>query len=85
METKLTYPVQVGQKIQMLHKDDMLAWWVDSGATSHVFKYLKWFEEFEPLEEGSVLRMEIVATEPIKGVGKVRLVFTCGKHLLLDN
>ncbi|KAF5819156.1 putative RNA-directed DNA polymerase [Helianthus annuus] len=63
----------------------MLAWWVDSGATSHVCKDLKWFEEFEPLEDGSVLRMGNVATEPIKGVGKIRLVFTSGKHLLLDN
>ncbi|MFS7996227.1 putative RNA-directed DNA polymerase [Helianthus anomalus] len=66
-------------------QDDMLAWWVDSGATSHVCKDLKWFEEFEPIEDGSVLKMGNVATKPIKGVGKVRLVFTSGKHLLLDN
>ncbi|KAJ0500297.1 putative RNA-directed DNA polymerase [Helianthus annuus] len=66
-------------------QDDMLAWWVDSGATSHVCKDLKWFEKFEPIEDGSILRMGNVATEPIKGVGKVRLVFTSGKHLLLDN
>ncbi|XP_076921624.1 uncharacterized protein LOC143583110 [Bidens hawaiensis] len=31
-------------------QDDMLAWWVDSGDTSHVCKDLKWFEEFEPVE-----------------------------------
>ncbi|KAJ0455694.1 putative RNA-directed DNA polymerase [Helianthus annuus] len=66
-------------------QDDMLAWWVDSGPTSHVCKDLKWFVEFEPLEDGSILRMGNVATEPIKGVGKVRLVFTSRKHLLLDN
>ncbi|KAJ0802356.1 hypothetical protein HanPI659440_Chr03g0128081 [Helianthus annuus] len=26
METKLTCPVQVGQKIQMLHKESQLTW-----------------------------------------------------------
>ncbi|KAM0055964.1 putative RNA-directed DNA polymerase [Helianthus debilis subsp. tardiflorus] len=74
-----------GSKDTNASYDDTLAWWVDSGATSHVCKDLKWFEEFEPIEDGSVLRMGNVATEPIKGVGKVRLVFTSGKHLLLDN
>ncbi|KAI3731774.1 hypothetical protein L1987_62963 [Smallanthus sonchifolius] len=66
-------------------QDDMLAWWVDSGATSHVCKDLKWFDSFEPVEDGSVLRMGNVATEPIEGIGKVKLVFTSGKQLLLDN
>ncbi|KAD5960228.1 hypothetical protein E3N88_11700 [Mikania micrantha] len=65
-------------------QDDEMAWWVDSGATSHVCKDLRWFEEFKPIEDGFVLRMGNVATEPIKGIGKVSLVFTYGKKLLLD-
>ncbi|XP_076926372.1 uncharacterized protein LOC143589518 [Bidens hawaiensis] len=65
-----------------LSLDDMLAWWVDSGATSHVCKDLKWFETFEPIEDGSVLRMGNVATEPIKGIGKVRLVSESDKFIL---
>ncbi|KAD7478579.1 hypothetical protein E3N88_01715 [Mikania micrantha] len=65
-------------------QDDEMAWWVDSGATSHVCKDLRWFEEFKPIEDGSMLRMGNVATEPIKGIGKVKLVFTSGKQLLLD-
>ncbi|KAD7479019.1 hypothetical protein E3N88_02155 [Mikania micrantha] len=65
-------------------QDDEMAWWVDSGATSHVCKDLRWFEEFKPIKDGSVLRMGNVATEPIKGIGKVKLVFTSGNQLLLD-
>ncbi|KAK1407693.1 hypothetical protein QVD17_39315 [Tagetes erecta] len=67
-----------------LIQDDEFAWWVDSGATIHVCKDLRWFEEFKPSDDGSILRMGNVATEPIKGAGKVRLIFTSGKQLLLE-
>ncbi|KAM0011956.1 putative RNA-directed DNA polymerase [Helianthus debilis subsp. tardiflorus] len=76
--------VQVGPRIHQLKRDDEFAWWVDSGATLSVCKDLRWFEECKPIDDGSELRMGNVATEPIKGVGKVKLVFTSGKHLLLD-
>ncbi|KAD3067702.1 hypothetical protein E3N88_35582 [Mikania micrantha] len=66
-------------------QDDDIAWWVDSGATSHVCKDLRWFKDFQPIEDGSVIKMGNVATEPIKGLGKVKLVFTSGKCLCLDN
>ncbi|KAD5507850.1 hypothetical protein E3N88_15553 [Mikania micrantha] len=66
-------------------KDDLISWWVDSGATSHVCKDSKWFIELKPVQEGSVLRMGNVSTEPIKGIGKVKLVFTSGKLLAMDN
>ncbi|KAD3640743.1 hypothetical protein E3N88_29966 [Mikania micrantha] len=46
-----------GLKKLIKPKDDEMAWWVDSGATSHVCKDLRWFEEFKPIEDGSVLRM----------------------------
>ncbi|KAJ0575425.1 putative transcription factor interactor and regulator CCHC(Zn) family [Helianthus annuus] len=54
-------------------QDDMLAWWVDSGATSHVCKDLKWFEEFEPIEDRSVLRMEMLQPSPSKELEKLDL------------
>ncbi|XP_074352399.1 uncharacterized protein LOC141691567 [Apium graveolens] len=66
-------------------QDDNVAWWIDSGATSHVCKDLRWFEDFQPIEDGSMLKMGNVATEPIKGLGNVKLVFTSGKYVLLNN
>ena len=66
-------------------QDDNVAWWIDSGATSHVCKDLRWFKDFQPIEDGSMLKMGNVATEPIKGLGNVKLVFTSGKCVLLNN
>ncbi|KAD4586534.1 hypothetical protein E3N88_24135 [Mikania micrantha] len=66
-------------------QDDDIAWWVDSGATNHLCKYLRWFKGFQPIEDGSVIKMGNVATEPIKGLSKIKLVFTSGKCLCLDN
>ncbi|XP_076955003.1 uncharacterized protein LOC143629677 [Bidens hawaiensis] len=66
-------------------KDDLIAWWVDSGATSHVCKDSIWFVELKLIKDGSVLRMGNVSTEPIEWIRKVKLLFTSGKHLLLDN
>ncbi|KAJ9557953.1 hypothetical protein OSB04_012567 [Centaurea solstitialis] len=66
-------------------KDDDISWWVDSGATCHVCKNLQWFKDFKPIEDGSLLKMGNVATEPIKGLGSVNLVFTSGNSLLLCN
>ncbi|XP_076943751.1 uncharacterized protein LOC143614112 [Bidens hawaiensis] len=66
-------------------QDNDVAWWVKSGATSHVFKNFKWFEEIQDVEEGSILKMGNLATEPIKGLGKVKQVFTSGNCLCLDN
>nr|KAJ0209141.1 hypothetical protein LSAT_V11C400183740 [Lactuca sativa] len=66
-------------------QDDKVAWWVDSGATSHVCKDLYWFKEFQPIDDGSVVKIGNVATEPIKGIGSVLLTFTSGKYLCLNN
>lgn len=66
-------------------QDDDVAWWVDSGATSHVCKDLRWFKDYQPIEDGPVVKMGNVATEPIKGLGSVLLNFTSGKCLSLDN
>ncbi|KAI3507960.1 hypothetical protein L1887_22957 [Cichorium endivia] len=66
-------------------QDDDVAWWVDSGATSHVCKDLRWFKDYQPIEDGHVVKMGNVATEPIKGLGSILLNFTSGKYLSLDN
>ncbi|KAJ9535587.1 hypothetical protein OSB04_un001276 [Centaurea solstitialis] len=66
-------------------QDDDVAWWVDSGATSHVCKDLRWFKVCQPIEDGSFVKMGNVATEPIKGLGSVLLYFTSGKCVCLDN
>nr|KAJ0208808.1 hypothetical protein LSAT_V11C400210700 [Lactuca sativa] len=66
-------------------QDDNVAWWVDSGATSHVCKDLYWFKDFQPIEDGSVVKMGNVATEPIKGIGSVLHTFTSRKCLCLNN
>lgn len=66
-------------------QDDKVAWWVDSGERSHVCKDLYWFKDFQPIEDGSVVKMGNVATEPIKGIGSVLLTFTSGKCLCLNN
>ncbi|KAI3825040.1 hypothetical protein L1987_06515 [Smallanthus sonchifolius] len=65
-----------GSKDPPTQMDDLVAWWVDSGATIHVCKYLRWFDSLKSIEDGSVLRMRNVATEPIKGdeaLGKFKI------------
>ncbi|GJW70593.1 zinc finger, CCHC-type containing protein [Tanacetum coccineum] len=46
-------------------RDDEVAWWVDSGATSHVCKDLRWFQVCKSIEDASFVKMRNVATEPI--------------------
>nr|KAJ0219327.1 hypothetical protein LSAT_V11C300123560 [Lactuca sativa] len=55
------------------------------GATSHVCKDLYWFKDFQPIEDGSIVKMGNVATEPINDIGSVLLTFTSGKFLCLNN
>nr|GFA52310.1 hypothetical protein [Tanacetum cinerariifolium] len=62
-----------------------VAWWVDSGAISHVCKDLRWFQVCKSIKDGSIVKMGNIATEPIKGMGRVLLTFTFGKTLCLDN
>nr|KAJ0187373.1 hypothetical protein LSAT_V11C900477740 [Lactuca sativa] len=66
-------------------QDDDVAWWVDSGATSHICKDLRWFKECQPIEDGFVVKMGNVTTEPIKGLGSILLYFNYGKCLCVNN
>ncbi|GJX53062.1 zinc finger, CCHC-type containing protein [Tanacetum coccineum] len=59
---------------------DAIAWWIDSGATTHVCKDRCWFKTFEPVEDGSVLYMGDEHFAPIHGKGSVAL-----ELLVLEN
>ncbi|KAL0447375.1 UNVERIFIED_CONTAM: Retrovirus-related Pol polyprotein from transposon RE2 [Sesamum latifolium] len=54
-------------------KDDDVAWWIDSGATTHACKDRGWFKAFQPVDDGSVLHMGNESSAPIVGVGSVVL------------
>ncbi|GJZ56098.1 zinc finger, CCHC-type containing protein [Tanacetum coccineum] len=65
--------------------DAYIAWWIDSGATTHVCKDRCWFKTFEPVEDGSVLYMGDEHFAPIHGKGSVALEFSSGKIVTLFN
>ncbi|GJW85835.1 hypothetical protein Tco_0158980 [Tanacetum coccineum] len=50
---------------------DAIAWWIDSGATTHVCKDRCWFKTYEPVEDGSVLYMGDDHFTPVHGKGCV--------------
>ncbi|GJU60145.1 zinc finger, CCHC-type containing protein [Tanacetum coccineum] len=66
-------------------KVDAIAWWIDSGATTHVCKDRCWFKTYEPVEDGSVLYMGDDHFAPIHGKGSVALEFSSGKTITLFN
>ncbi|GJW73114.1 zinc finger, CCHC-type containing protein [Tanacetum coccineum] len=64
---------------------DAIAWWIDSGATTHVCKDRCWFKTYEPVEDGSVLYMGDDHFAPVHGKGSVVLEFSSGKSITLFN
>nr|KAJ0186788.1 hypothetical protein LSAT_V11C900473780 [Lactuca sativa] len=66
------------EKQQGQISDDNFAWWVDLGASSH-------FKNFQPIKDGSIVKMGNVATKLIKGIGTILLTFTSRKCLFLNN
>ncbi|KAL0361579.1 UNVERIFIED_CONTAM: Retrovirus-related Pol polyprotein from transposon TNT 1-94 [Sesamum radiatum] len=66
-------------------KDDDVAWWIDSGATTHACKDRGWFKEFQPVDDGLVLHMGNESSAPVVGVGSIVLEFTSGKTINLSN
>nr|GEV63985.1 zinc finger, CCHC-type [Tanacetum cinerariifolium] len=66
-------------------KVDAIAWWVDSGATTHVCKDRCWFKTYEPMEDGFVLYMGDDHLTPVHGKGSVTLEFSSGKMITLFN
>jgi len=61
-------------------QDDDCAWWVDSGATSHVCRDRRWFEKLTPIDDGSIVKMGDLSTQRICGIGTINLSFTSGKN-----
>nr|GEX30594.1 zinc finger, CCHC-type [Tanacetum cinerariifolium] len=53
--------------------DDDVAWWVDSGATIHVYKDRYLFKTYESLNDGSILHMGNESTALVHGRGYVDL------------
>nr|GEU78714.1 zinc finger, CCHC-type [Tanacetum cinerariifolium] len=66
-------------------KVDAIAWWIDSGATTHVCKDRCWFKTFEPMEDGSTLYMGDEHFTHVHGKGSVALEFSSGKTVTLFN
>ncbi|GJQ90820.1 zinc finger, CCHC-type containing protein [Tanacetum coccineum] len=66
-------------------QDDDVAWWVDSGATAHVYKDRCWFKTYESLNDGSILHMGNKSTTLVHGRGCVDLRLSFGKAVSLLN
>ncbi|GJY78267.1 zinc finger, CCHC-type containing protein [Tanacetum coccineum] len=66
-------------------KVDAIAWWIDSGATTHVCKDRCWFKTYEPVEDGSVLYMGDDHFAPVYGKGSVVLEFSYEISITLSN
>ncbi|KAI5441034.1 hypothetical protein KIW84_010479 [Lathyrus oleraceus] len=66
-------------------QDDAIAWWIDSGATTHVCKDRFWFKTLVPVEDGSVLYMGDDHFAPVEGKGNVVLEFSSRKTITLFN
>nr|GEW23088.1 hypothetical protein [Tanacetum cinerariifolium] len=64
---------------------DAIAWWIDSGATTHVCKDGYWFKTFQPVKDGSVLYMGDEHFDPVHGKGSIALEFSFGKTVTLFN
>nr|GEV20403.1 zinc finger, CCHC-type [Tanacetum cinerariifolium] len=64
---------------------DAITWWIDSGATTHVYKDRYWFKIFEPVEDGFILYMGDDHFTPVHGKGSVALEFSSRKTITLFN
>nr|GEV65170.1 hypothetical protein [Tanacetum cinerariifolium] len=61
---------------------DAIAWWIDTGATTHVCKDHCWFKTFEPVEDGYMGDEHFAL---VHGNGSVALEFSFGKTVTLFN
>ncbi|GJX87025.1 zinc finger, CCHC-type containing protein [Tanacetum coccineum] len=66
-------------------KVDVIAWWIDSGATTHVCKDRCWFKTYEPVEDGSILYMGNDHFAPVHRKRSVVLEFSSEKSITLFN
>ncbi|KAD2393513.1 hypothetical protein E3N88_40490 [Mikania micrantha] len=68
-----------------LVSNDPKGWWVDTGATRHVFPDRALFNTFKEVVGDSKLYMGNAGTTDVKGEGSVILKWTSGKELTLSN
>ncbi|GJT05851.1 hypothetical protein Tco_0840313 [Tanacetum coccineum] len=66
-------------------KVDAIAWWIDSGATTHVCKDHFWFKTYEPVEDGSILYMGDEHFAPVHSKGSMALELSSEKTITLFN
>ncbi|KAI5429265.1 hypothetical protein KIW84_034041, partial [Lathyrus oleraceus] len=85
MITRMQVVQERGLRTNPKTKDDAIAWWIDSGATTHVCKDRFWFKTLVPVEDGSVLYMGDDHLAPVEGKGNVVLEFSSGKTITLFN
>nr|GEU55726.1 zinc finger, CCHC-type [Tanacetum cinerariifolium] len=64
---------------------DAIAWWIDSGATTYVYKDRCWFKTYESVEDGFVLYMGDDHLASVYEKGSVVLKFILGKSITLFN
>ena len=60
-------------------------WFLDSGATRHIYSAKEAFTTYTPAEYNEDLFMENTTTARIAGIGKVMLKMTSDKVLTLNN
>ncbi|GKC67928.1 zinc finger, CCHC-type containing protein [Tanacetum coccineum] len=64
---------------------DAVAWWIDSGVTTHVCKDRCWFKTYDPVKDKYVLYMGDDHFAPVHGKGSMTLEFSSGKTITLFN
>nr|GEW84875.1 zinc finger, CCHC-type [Tanacetum cinerariifolium] len=74
-----------GQRTILKTKVDAIAWWIDSGATTHVCKDRCWFKTYKLVEDRYVLYTGDDHFTPVHGKGSVVLEFSSGKSINLFN
>jgi len=65
--------------------EDEKTWWIDSGATKHVCQNRALFSTYKKSEEGELLYMGNSSSSAVAGKGSVKLAFTSGKTLTLQD
>ena len=60
-------------------------WWVDTGATRHVFLDKKMFSSYQTIDNGEQLFMGNSSSSKVEGQGKVVLKMTSGNELTLND
>ncbi|KAF5946834.1 hypothetical protein HYC85_017062 [Camellia sinensis] len=60
-------------------------WWVDTGATRHIYADKKMFTSYSTVDNGKQLFMDNSSTSKVDRQGKIVLKMTSGKELTLNN